>query len=121
MAGPQPIGLMTLITADWVIAEPGEEPLRNAAVRVEGSRITAIGNAAALRGEFPGDHIVDGTGCVLAPGFVNTHAHLYGVLAHGIPLAAPHSANNSASRRRSAGAMSASTNTTPPRTPPSAK
>lgn len=77
---------MTLIVADWVIAEPGETPLQRAGVRVQGSRITEIGDAAALRQRYPDDEVVDGAGCVLAPGFVNTHVHLYGVLAHGIPL-----------------------------------
>lgn len=86
MAGAEPLGVMTLVTADWVIAEPGDEPIRNGAVRVNGSRIDAVGTAAALRAQFPADEVVDGSGCVLAPGFVNTHAHLYGVLAHGIPL-----------------------------------
>ena len=77
---------MGIITADWVIAEPGETPLRNAAVRTEGNRITHVGSAAELLRQFPDDEVTDGSGCVLAPGFVNTHVHLYGVLAHGIPL-----------------------------------
>lgn len=77
---------MSIITADWVIAEPGEAPLHNSAVRVEGNRITHVGESSSLRAAFPDDEVVDGSGCVLAPGFVNTHAHLYGVLAHGIPL-----------------------------------
>jgi 5-methylthioadenosine/S-adenosylhomocysteine deaminase len=29
---------------------------------------------------------VDAPGCTLSPGFVNAHAHLYGLLAHGLPL-----------------------------------
>ena len=77
---------MTVITADWVIAEPGDEPLSRAAVRVVGNSITEIGEAARLLAAYPDDDRVDGSGCVLAPGFVNTHVHLYGVLAHGIPI-----------------------------------
>ncbi|MFM8530574.1 MAG: amidohydrolase, partial [Ilumatobacteraceae bacterium] len=77
---------MTIITADWLIADPGEPPLQHAAVRVLGSEIIDVGEVNALRQQFPDDDVVDGTGHVLAPGFVNTHAHLYGVLAHGIPL-----------------------------------
>jgi len=77
---------MTIISADWVIAEPGEVPLQRAAVRVVGSEITEVGDAGSLRSAYPDDEVVDGSGQVLAPGFVNTHAHLYGVLAHGIPL-----------------------------------
>lgn len=77
---------MTIIVADWVIAEPGDAPLASAGVRVQGSRITDVGDAGDLRRRYPDDEVVDGSGCVLAPGFVNTHVHLYGVLAHGIPL-----------------------------------
>ncbi len=77
---------MTIITADWVIAEPGEEPIKAGAVRVVGTSITEVGEAAALLATHPDDDVVSGSGCVLAPGFVNTHVHLYGVLAHGIPL-----------------------------------
>lgn len=34
--------------------------------------------------EIPWDSIIDAAGQVLSPGFINTHTHLYGVLAHGI-------------------------------------
>ena len=75
-----------LILADWLIAEPGEPPLKGAGVRVVGDRIEAVGPSAELRAAHPTDEVVHATGKVLAPGFVNAHVHLYGVLAHGIPL-----------------------------------
>lgn len=77
---------MTVITADWVIAEPGDAPVVAGAVHVDGPVITEVGRATEVIANHAGDEIVDGSGCVLAPGFVNTHVHLYGVLAHGIPV-----------------------------------
>ena len=35
---------------------------------------------------YPDDEVVDAAGQALSPGFVDAHTHLYGVLAHGIPL-----------------------------------
>ncbi len=46
-------------------------PARVASVRIEGSRITGIGDLAPLPGEVP----VDAKGLVLAPGFIDTHSH----------------------------------------------
>jgi N-acyl-D-amino-acid deacylase len=40
-------------------------------VRIEGDRIAAMGAAAPARG----DAVVDGSGLVLAPGFIDTHSH----------------------------------------------
>ena len=45
---------------------------KNAAVRVQGSRILAVGN---LR-PFDGEEIIDGEGKILAPGFIDSHSHL---------------------------------------------
>jgi cytosine/adenosine deaminase-related metal-dependent hydrolase len=42
---------------------------------VEGERITAVGAGPAP--ELPGATVVDATGCLVTPGFVNTHHHLY--------------------------------------------
>ncbi|OLD66301.1 MAG: hypothetical protein AUI47_00165 [Acidobacteria bacterium 13_1_40CM_2_68_5] len=44
---------------------------RHASVRIEGDRIATVGRAAPA----PGDEVVDGSGLVLAPGFIDTHSH----------------------------------------------
>lgn len=53
------------------LADGSGSPLRAGAVRVEGDTITAVG-AVTPR---PGETVVDGSGLVLAPGFIDTHNH----------------------------------------------
>lgn len=77
---------MTLILADWLITSAAEEPRRKWGVRVVDSVIDDVAPHAKLREKYPEDDVHDAVGHVLAPGFVNAHVHLYGVLAHGIPL-----------------------------------
>lgn len=50
-------------------------------VRVQGGFIAAIGTLAPL----PGERVVDARGCVVYPGWVNTHHHLFQSLLKGIP------------------------------------
>jgi 5-methylthioadenosine/S-adenosylhomocysteine deaminase len=76
----------TLILGDWLIQSAHLAPRQGWGVRVEGDRITAVGPHAELKTAYPDDTIHDAAGHVVAPGFVNAHVHLYGVLAHGIPL-----------------------------------
>ncbi|MFQ5556742.1 MAG: amidohydrolase family protein, partial [Acidimicrobiales bacterium] len=76
-----------ILTADWVITRALEPALADHAVRVDGDLITHVAPTDALRSEFPDDPVRDGRGHVLLPGFVNSHVHLYGVLAHGMPAA----------------------------------
>ncbi len=45
---------------------------RNAAVRIEGEKIIAVGNLQP----FTGEEVVDGKGKILSPGFIDTHSHL---------------------------------------------
>lgn len=78
---------MTLILGDWLITTAHEAPKRNWGVRVVGDKVAAVAPHAQLQAQFPDDAVHDASGCVVAPGFVNAHVHLYGVLAHGIPLA----------------------------------
>ena len=54
-------------------------------MRVQGDTIEAVGPHDELRRRFPTDEVVAPRTHTLA-GFVNAHAHLYGVLAHGLPL-----------------------------------
>lgn len=49
---------------------------RKADVRIEGNRIAAVGELSA----FPGETTIQGEGRILAPGFIDTHSHLYGYL-----------------------------------------
>ncbi len=76
-----------LLTADWLITSPLEAPKVHWGVRVVDGVIVQVGPTADLlaptRDE---DEVRHFPGCVIAPGFVNAHTHLYGVLAHGIPL-----------------------------------
>lgn len=76
----------TLILGDWLITTPTEAPRKNWGVRIVNDKIDAIGPHAELRATYPEDKIYEASGKVVSPGFVNAHAHLYGVLAHGIPL-----------------------------------
>lgn len=76
----------TLILGDWLITTPHEVPKRGWGVRVVGDRVTAVGTHDQLQAAYPNDVIHRASGHVVAPGFVNAHVHLYGVLAHGIPL-----------------------------------
>ena len=75
-----------ILLPDFLIDRPGQPPRRRWGVRVVGDRIDAVAPNTELRQRFAGDEQVDAPGCTLSPGFVNAHAHLYGLLAHGLPL-----------------------------------
>ena len=77
-----------IVGADWAVTAALDEPRRNWAVRVVDGLIDDSGPANELRALHPDDDVCDGAGCVLLPGFVNAHVHLYGVLAHGVPAPA---------------------------------
>ena len=83
-----PAGPGLIVSADWAVPAALDEPQRRWGVRVAGGLIDDSGPAGELRDRYPDDDIFDGSGCVLLPGFVNAHVHLYGVLAHGVPAPA---------------------------------
>ena len=64
----------------------------DAALLVEGGRITALGPSAQILAQHPDAERVDARGCAVLPGFANTHTHLPRVLARGIyeDLSPPH-------------------------------
>jgi cytosine/adenosine deaminase-related metal-dependent hydrolase len=75
-----------LILPDFLIDRPGEPPQREWGVRILGETIAAVAPNAELRRRFPDDEKIEAPEQTLSPGFVNAHAHLYGLLAHGLPL-----------------------------------
>ncbi|ULQ52360.1 serine hydrolase [Flavihumibacter fluvii] len=70
-----PVPATTLIQHVSLIDGTGT-PARNAAVRLEGDKILAVGDLES----FPGENVIDGGGKVLAPGFIDTHSHHRGSL-----------------------------------------
>lgn len=50
-------------------------------LRIRDGRVAAIGRLAPE----PGEHVLDASGCVVYPGWVNTHHHLFQSLLKGIP------------------------------------
>ena len=76
----------TLILPTWLIGDTREVPRRNWGVRIADDRIADVAPNAILRERYPNDQYWEASDQVLAPGVVNTHTHLYGILAHGIPL-----------------------------------
>lgn len=75
-----------IILPQWLITTPHEAPKKFWGVRVVNDRIVDVASNAALREKYSADEVWDAPNDVLSPGFVNGHTHLYGVLAHGIPL-----------------------------------
>jgi len=76
----------TLIFPKWLVTTPLEAPKQGFGIRVLGDKIASIATKEELLKNFRGDTIIEKPNQVLLPGFVDAHTHLYGVLAHGIPL-----------------------------------
>jgi len=54
-------------------------------IAVRGNRITAVGKGSAPRG-IAGAGYLDGAGCLVTPGLVNTHHHLYQWVTRGLAV-----------------------------------
>ena len=62
--------------------DPARTELSHAHVVILGNRIEAVGEGPAP--EITGARVVDGSGCLLTPGLVNTHHHLYQWVTRGL-------------------------------------
>ncbi len=74
-ASPAPAAGGFVVVGARVVDGTGA-PAMLSAVRVRGDRITDIGELTP----GPGEVVVDGSGLVLAPGFIDTHSHANGAL-----------------------------------------
>lgn len=60
--------------------------IENGAVRIEGARITDVGDAATLRATYPADEVVDARGQLIMPANICAHTHFYGAFARGMAI-----------------------------------
>jgi cytosine/adenosine deaminase-related metal-dependent hydrolase len=80
-----------VIIAPCTVVTGGADPhvIEDAAVRVVGAHVAAVGAAGSVAAAYPDDTLWPARGRVLMPGFVNTHAHLARHLARGLALRGP--------------------------------
>ena len=71
-----------IIEGAHVVTVTGDE-YPDGYVVVEGNKITAVGAGRTERGDH---QILDGRGCLLTPGFVNTHNHLFQWVTRGLAV-----------------------------------
>jgi cytosine/adenosine deaminase-related metal-dependent hydrolase len=72
-----------LVIEGCAIAAATGEEYESGYVAIEGSKISAVGNAPAPE-EYRGGRRVDGSGCLATPGLVNCHHHLYQWATRGL-------------------------------------
>jgi len=75
-----------LVFPQWLVTDAFEVPKQGYGIRVVNDQITEVAPKAELLAEFPDDEVWERPDQVLLPTFVDAHTHLYGILAHGIPL-----------------------------------
>jgi cytosine/adenosine deaminase-related metal-dependent hydrolase len=67
--------------------DPARTELPDGHVVISGNRIEAVGEGPAP--DVAGARVVNGSGCLLTPGLVNTHHHLYQWVTRGLAADAP--------------------------------
>src|SRR4029453_17855503 len=82
--GPR-VSITVLTGATVVTMDAGRRVLTDGAVAfTEAGVLAAVGSSAVVRDEHPTATVVDCSGQVIVPGFVNTHTHLFQTLLKGL-------------------------------------
>ncbi len=72
-----------IILGKFVIADP-HSILEDAGVVICDDTISAVGVHDRLLADYRGYEVLDRRNCIIAPGFINSHMHSYGIISHGI-------------------------------------
>jgi 5-methylthioadenosine/S-adenosylhomocysteine deaminase len=68
-----------LVTAgDLLTIDAERRIILDGALAIGGGQILMVGTTAEVRAAFPGADVLDASGCVVTPGFVNAHQHTTG-------------------------------------------
>jgi cytosine/adenosine deaminase-related metal-dependent hydrolase len=79
---------MQVILGQMLWADTTCAPRPGWGLAIRGDQVLAAAPHAELQARYPEATVIDAGDCVITPAFVNAHHHMYGVLAHGIPLEA---------------------------------
>ncbi|WBQ07962.1 8-oxoguanine deaminase [Kribbella sp. CA-293567] len=76
--------MIVIDNATVVTLDPDRRELATGHVVADGNRIVAVGAGPAPA--YDGARVIDGSGCLVTPGFVNTHQHLYQWVTRGLAV-----------------------------------
>ena len=74
---------LLLHRADFLVQD-ADHYLRGAALYIEDGMIRAVGPSAELEARHRADVSIDLSGCIVTPGLVNAHNHLYEIMSRGL-------------------------------------
>jgi cytosine/adenosine deaminase-related metal-dependent hydrolase len=69
-----------------VTMDEGRRVIRDSAVAVEDGKIIAVGPSGSVPVGFSADEVIDAKGCLVMPGLICSHTHLYGIALRGSAL-----------------------------------
>lgn len=70
---------------DWLITvDPTRRIIRDAAVAIVGGKFAAVGKTVAIESEWVSDDVLNGSGMVGTPGFVDNHLHSSFQMSRGL-------------------------------------
>lgn len=77
---------ISLLLGQILVRGAGVPPEADSGLVIKDAKIAGVGRNRTLLSSFPAAQVVDRRQSILAPGFVNAHEHMYGVLSHGMPM-----------------------------------
>ncbi len=78
---------MNLIGNGTLITQNAAYPLiENGCVAYEGGNIVDFGTTDEMKAAYPQADFMDAAGCLIMPGLINCHTHIYSALARGISI-----------------------------------
>lgn len=69
--------------ADWLVLD-AETIIKDGAIVVEGATVTEVGSSRELQAKYRGEQGIDCSGCMVIPGLINAHNHVYEILTRGL-------------------------------------
>lgn len=81
------MGLTVIKNADWLVTmDDARREIAGGAIAFRGGVIEAVGTTTDLSSQIANaDEVIDASGCVVTPGLVNTHHHLFQSLTRALP------------------------------------
>jgi len=80
--------LVDLVVKNGILAtmDSNRRILEDHAVAIEAGKVIEVDRTATLEKKYGRAEVIDGSGCIIMPGIICSHSHLYGMLLRGASL-----------------------------------